>query len=44
MTGSHRHFRHPTKKATVTVPDHQGQDLHPETLKSILRQAELDNP
>jgi len=26
--GSHRQFRHPTKRGTVTVPGALGQDLH----------------
>jgi predicted RNA binding protein YcfA (HicA-like mRNA interferase family) len=32
---------HPTKPGTVTVAGHPGQDLHPKTLNSILRQAGL---
>ena len=40
--GSHRHYKHPVKKGRVTVAGHPGQDLHPKTLKSILRQAGLE--
>jgi len=39
--GSHRQYHHPTKPGTVTVAGHPGQDLHPKTLNSILRQAGL---
>lgn len=39
--GSHRQFRHPTKKGTVTIPGKSSDDLPPNTAKSILKQAEL---
>jgi predicted RNA binding protein YcfA (HicA-like mRNA interferase family) len=39
--GSHRHFRHPTKKGTVTIPGKLSDDLLPNTSKSILKQAAL---
>jgi len=39
--GSHRHFRHPTKRGTVTVAGHPRDDLHPKTQASIMRQAGL---
>ena len=39
--GSHRQYHHPTKPGTVTVAGHPGQDLHPKTLNSILKQAGL---
>jgi predicted RNA binding protein YcfA (HicA-like mRNA interferase family) len=42
--GSHRQFRHPTKRGTVTVAGASSDDVHPKTLKSILRQAELEKP
>jgi predicted RNA binding protein YcfA (HicA-like mRNA interferase family) len=41
-TGSHRHFRHPSKPAVVTVPGHPGDDLPIGTLKSILKKAEIE--
>jgi len=42
QVGSHRQFKHPTKKGKVTVPDHGGsQDLGPALEKSILKQAGL---
>ncbi|RBP07085.1 putative RNA binding protein YcfA (HicA-like mRNA interferase family) [Roseiarcus fermentans] len=40
--GSHRQFRHKTKKGRVTVPGKLSADLQPGTLKSILRQAGLE--
>jgi predicted RNA binding protein YcfA (HicA-like mRNA interferase family) len=39
--GSHRQYRHATKKGRVTVPGKLSADLQPGTLKSILRQAGL---
>jgi predicted RNA binding protein YcfA (HicA-like mRNA interferase family) len=39
--GSHRQYKHAAKKGPVTVPDHLGDDLHPDTLKSVLSQAGL---
>jgi predicted RNA binding protein YcfA (HicA-like mRNA interferase family) len=29
QTGSHRHYRHPSKPGTVTVAGHPRDDLHP---------------
>ncbi|HKQ48094.1 MAG TPA: type II toxin-antitoxin system HicA family toxin [Phycisphaerae bacterium] len=42
IRGSHRQFRHPTKKGTVTVAGHMNEDINPKTLKSIWRQAQLE--
>jgi predicted RNA binding protein YcfA (HicA-like mRNA interferase family) len=39
--GSHRQYHHSTKPGTVTIAGHPGQDLHPKTLNSILKQAGL---
>lgn len=39
--GSHRQFKHPTKKGTVTVAGNLGADVKPGTLNSVLRQAGL---
>jgi predicted RNA binding protein YcfA (HicA-like mRNA interferase family) len=39
--GSHRHFRHATKIGTTTIPGKLSEDLHPDTAKSILKQAGL---
>jgi predicted RNA binding protein YcfA (HicA-like mRNA interferase family) len=43
QVGSHRQYKHPTKQGKVTVAGHPSTDLPPKTLKSILRQAGLDN-
>ena len=41
--GSHRQFKHPTKKGRVTVSDHgKNIDLPRGTEKSIRKQAGLD--
>jgi predicted RNA binding protein YcfA (HicA-like mRNA interferase family) len=39
--GSHRQFRHPNKKGTVTIAGHPGDELHPKTERSVLTQAGL---
>ena len=39
--GSHRQFKHGSKRGRVTVPGKPGDDLAPGTLNSILKQAEL---
>jgi predicted RNA binding protein YcfA (HicA-like mRNA interferase family) len=41
VTGSHRHFSHPTKLGLVTVAGKPSATLKPKTEKSILRQAGL---
>ncbi|HGP3421825.1 TPA: type II toxin-antitoxin system HicA family toxin, partial [Acinetobacter baumannii] len=38
VSGSHHHFKHPTKKGLVTIP-HPKKDLPNGTVKSILKQA-----
>jgi predicted RNA binding protein YcfA (HicA-like mRNA interferase family) len=43
QAGSHRQYTHPTKRGKVTVAGHPSTDLPPKTLKSILRQAGLEN-
>ena len=39
--GSHRQFKHPFKKGRVTIAGKPDLDLHPKTLKSIFKQADL---
>jgi len=39
--GSHRQFRHPTKKGRVTIPGNLSDDLLPGTVNSILKQSGL---
>ena len=42
--GSHRQLRHSVKPGTVTVAGNPGDTVRPGTLKSILSQAELEQP
>ena len=42
QVGSHRQYKHPTKRGRVTVPGHLHDDLNPKTLKSVFRQAGLE--
>jgi len=44
MTGSHRHYYHPTKKGIVTVAGHPSADIDPGTLASVCRQAQVPKP
>ena len=39
--GSHRQYKHATKKGRVTIAGHPNDDLGPGTLNSILKQAGL---
>jgi len=39
--GSHRQYKHPTKKGRVTIAGHPSEDIPPKTLQSVLRQAGL---
>ncbi|GIW41305.1 MAG: addiction module toxin, HicA family [Candidatus Binatia bacterium] len=39
--GSHRQYKHPTKKGIVTGPGKLGDDLATGTLTSVLKQAQL---
>ncbi len=41
--GSHRQFKHPFKPGRVTIAGRLDMDLHPKTLKSILKQAGIDD-
>lgn len=41
QTGSHKIFKHPTKKGIVVVPEHGKEDIKMGTLNSILKQAGL---
>ncbi|HAT13976.1 MAG TPA: addiction module toxin, HicA family [Microcoleaceae bacterium UBA11344] len=40
--GSHRLFKHPEKAGTVTVSGNLGVDMPIGTLKSVLRQSQLE--
>jgi predicted RNA binding protein YcfA (HicA-like mRNA interferase family) len=39
--GSHRQYKHPTKKGLVTIAGHLSDDLSKGTLNSVLKQAGL---
>jgi predicted RNA binding protein YcfA (HicA-like mRNA interferase family) len=39
--GSHRQYKHPTKRGRVTIACHPNDDLAPGTLNSILKQSQL---
>jgi predicted RNA binding protein YcfA (HicA-like mRNA interferase family) len=41
--GSHRQYKHKTKGGKVTVSGAPADDVHPKTLSSVLRQADLKN-
>ena len=43
MKGSHRVFKHPTKTGIVVVPGNFGDDVAIRTLKSIWKQAKLED-
>ena len=40
--GSHRQYKHPYKKGLVTISGHLNDDIAKGTLKSILKQADLE--
>jgi len=39
--GSHRQYKHPSKKGRVTVAGKPNNDIYPKMLKSVLKQAGL---
>jgi predicted RNA binding protein YcfA (HicA-like mRNA interferase family) len=39
--GSHRQYKHPTKRGRVTIPGKPGDDIAPGTLNSIFKQSGL---
>jgi predicted RNA binding protein YcfA (HicA-like mRNA interferase family) len=39
--GSHRRYKHSVRGGKVTVSGHLADEIHPKTLNSILKQAEL---
>jgi predicted RNA binding protein YcfA (HicA-like mRNA interferase family) len=41
QSGSHRQFRHPTKRVGVTIAGKPSRDLPLETVKSIMKQSGL---
>lgn len=41
--GSHRQYKHNVKKGRVTIAGKPNDDLHPKTLKSIFKQAQIES-
>ncbi|MFL6544112.1 MAG: type II toxin-antitoxin system HicA family toxin [Candidatus Udaeobacter sp.] len=41
LRGSHRQLQHATNTKTVTIAGKPGDELHPKTVASILKQAGL---
>ncbi|HEY7388098.1 MAG TPA: type II toxin-antitoxin system HicA family toxin [Bryobacteraceae bacterium] len=39
--GSHRQYVHPVKGGRVTIAGKPGDDMHPKTLASVYRQAQI---
>lgn len=39
--GSHRQFRHPYKPGIVTIAGNPSLELHPKTVRSIMKQAAI---
>jgi len=39
QTGSHRQYRHPIKRGTVTIAGSPSEEVPPKTLVNILRQG-----
>lgn len=40
--GSHPQYVHPTKTGRVTVAGKPNEEMHPKTLASVIRQAQID--
>jgi len=43
IKGSHRQYKHDSKPGLVTIPGRMGDDIAIGTLKSILKQARLED-
>lgn len=41
VEGDHRQYKHPVKRGRVTVAGHFSDELHPKTLASIFKQAQI---
>lgn len=39
--GSHRQYKHIEKPGRVTIAGHPNDDIHPKTLASVFKQAQL---
>ena len=40
--GSHAQYKHQVKRGLVTIAGQPGDEVHPKTLKSICRQAQIE--
>jgi len=40
--GDHRQYKHSVKRGRVTVAGHVSDELHPKTLASIFKQAQIE--
>ncbi len=43
VTGSHRQYKHPTKRGRVAIAGHFNHHLAHKTLKNIFKQAQLED-
>lgn len=43
IKGSHRQYKHPYKPGRVTIAGKPDMNLHPKTLKSIFKQAGIED-
>lgn len=41
QSGSHKHYKHPSKSGKVTIPFHGHKELNIKTVNTILKQAGL---
>jgi predicted RNA binding protein YcfA (HicA-like mRNA interferase family) len=41
IVGSHRQYKHLNKPGRVTIAGHPSDDVHPKTLASIFKQAQI---
>ena len=44
VKGDHRQYKHPVKQGLVTIAGHFSDEVHPRTLVSIFRQAQISRP
>jgi len=42
--GSHQQYKHPTKRGRVTIAGHSSDNLAPDTLNSVFKQAQIQKP
>jgi predicted RNA binding protein YcfA (HicA-like mRNA interferase family) len=42
--GSHRQYVHASKRGRVTVAGKPNEEMHPKTLGTVIRQAQIEKP